>query len=186
MFGALRSPSWHFDGFQLTIPVDILTPAFGSAVPPSRQPIRLSTGTCRAEVTDVVILALSTNIGDGSQRAKEQMARPKSIYSKSFMIYLTKRQASLSLANNALCDRWLRSSQHSPYSNHGFIFVVFRIMDPTMDNCGTWSQIHDWVHDWKTLIYTHRHIQDAWTTICIRYSEANLVCRAVVHPFLIT
>ena len=95
----------------------------------------------------MVIFILKTNIGDGSQRAKEQMAQPKSIYSKSFMSLLTKPKVSLSFANVALGDRRLRSSHHSAYSNHGFIFVVFRIMDPTMDNCGTWSQIHDWVHD---------------------------------------
>ena len=48
-----------------------------------------------------------------------------------------------------LGDRWFRSSHHSPYSNHGFVFVFFRIMDPIMDpimaNGGTWSPIHDWI-----------------------------------------
>ena len=52
-------------------------------------------------------------------------------------------------------DKKLRRSHHSPYSNHGSLFVVFRIMDPIMDpimdNCGTWSPIHDWIHNWRSV-----------------------------------
>ena len=25
------------------------------------------------------------------------------------------------------------------------------IMDPIMDNCGTWSPIHDWIHNWRSV-----------------------------------
>ena len=59
------------------------------------------------------------NIGDGRQQAREQMdnnkqkhnaeilenAQPKSIYLMPRMILSTKRQVSVSLANNAWCPR---------------------------------------------------------------------------------